>query len=97
VLIARQFWDAFVQNRLYGKVTFVHNCYLKLFQLELTATGQQLCGADGRPYDAILVDEAQDMNGVTMAVLLAQNCTQLWAGGETHSAPRSRKDAAAAV
>jgi superfamily I DNA/RNA helicase len=77
VVIAWQFWDAFVQNRLYCRVTFVHNCYLKLYQLELAATGQQLRDGAGRPYDAILVDEAQDMNDVTMALLLAQRCTQL--------------------
>jgi hypothetical protein len=89
VLIAQQFWDAFVQNRLYGRVTFVHNSYLKPFQLEAVAEGLQLCDAQGRPYDAILVDEARDMNGVTMALLLAQRCTQLWAGGEGGLAPRS--------
>jgi superfamily I DNA/RNA helicase len=86
VAIAQQFWDALVANSLVGRVTFTHNCYLKMFELEVAAKKLQLCDDKGQCYDVILVDEAQDMNGVTMNLLLTQWCGQLWAGGEATGA-----------
>lgn len=78
--MVQQFWDALAANTLRGSVSFTHNTYLKLFVLEVVATGAQLKDDNGRPYDAMLIDEGQDMNGVTKQLLLSQRCHQVWVG-----------------
>lgn len=78
--ITQQFWDRLVANSLQGTVSFTHNVYLKMFAMEVAANNVQLRNASGRSYDVILIDEAQDMNGVTSQILLSQECTRVLVG-----------------
>ena len=57
---------------LQSKVPMVHDGYLKMFQLE----------APRLWYDMILLDEAQDTNPVTQALVEAQNGRRIYVGDE---------------
>lgn len=56
-----------------GRLRFEHDYYLKLFQL----TGPVL------PYDVLMVDEAQDLNPVTLAIVTQQRHAQILAVGDS--------------
>lgn len=66
--VARQIWEDLISPT--GKFRFVHDVYLKLWQL----TNPRL------PFDYILFDEAQDADPVISAIVDAQNVQRMWVG-----------------
>jgi superfamily I DNA/RNA helicase len=79
VEVAQQMWDAVVDNTC-SPMKFSHNCYLKQFSDELVDTHGILRNWRGRPYAIILIDEAQDVNAVTLQFLLSQPCLVVLVG-----------------
>lgn len=67
---ARNIWTQMADLR--QPMPMIHDGYLKLFQLEQPEL----------PYDVILLDEAQDTNPVTQALVWAQHARQAYVGDE---------------
>lgn len=72
VELATRLWALSVDEDR-ADVPMTHDHYLKLWQL----SGATL------PVDFILVDEAQDLNPVTLAIVTAHRCQRIWVG-DTH-------------
>ncbi|KAK9828553.1 hypothetical protein WJX72_000718 [[Myrmecia] bisecta] len=58
-------------------IQFTHNTYLKLFVLTQPELKHPYTH---RPYDVILVDEAQDLNPITFQMIDRQPCTKIYVG-----------------
>ncbi len=56
-----------------GKIQAIHDFYLKMFQLNNKAL-------NSLNYDLILVDEAQDISDVMIAIVESQNCSKIYVG-----------------
>jgi hypothetical protein len=54
--VARFTWNRLIAP---GPGEVPHNCYLKLFVMDVVRNGTVLRSRGGRPFDVILVDEAQ--------------------------------------
>lgn len=72
--LARRAWEDLMAPA--GQLKFTHDAYLKAWGL----TGPQLDA------DAVMLDEAQDANGVILGVVLAQRAAQLVAVGDRNQA-----------
>lgn len=80
VLVAQQLWDMLVAGTTGYGTKFTHNMYLKMFSDDLVQSGGVITNWQGRPYDVILIDEAQDVNPVTLQMLMAQPCLKVLVG-----------------
>lgn len=83
---ARVVWKAMMNLESGGgapRLPMSHDGYLKLFQLNSSDLAKQ--------YDIILLDEAQDSNPVTAAVVLGQACTRVLVGDSHQSIYGFRK------
>jgi len=80
VTFARRLWARMRDPA--GEVPLEHDAYLKMWQLQ----GARLPGGAGVLY----VDEAQDANPVTLAILQAQRCPTVWVGDPWQSIYRFR-------
>jgi hypothetical protein len=81
VALARELW-ARIRDPA-GEVPLEHNAYLKMWHLE---------GARLPAWAAVLyVDEAQDANPVTLAILQAQRRPTVWVGDPWQSIYRNRR------
>lgn len=83
------------------KLVVPHNFYLKLFVMEAVAQGTQLLHfADQLPWDVIIIDEAQDMNPVTLQVSVPvtsvsyQRCTNAAASAAAGCCPPAESSVA---
>lgn len=56
-----------------GKIDAIHDFYLKMFYLNKRVSSNL-------PYDLILVDEAQDISDVMIAIVESQNCKRVYVG-----------------
>lgn len=65
---AQDMWDDL--NRAKGRIKFDHNHYLKMWQLQKPVINS----------DFILFDEAQDANGVMLAIVQSQTCQKIFVG-----------------
>ncbi len=65
---ARKMWKDL--NQPHGKIKFSHNNYLKMWQLQNPKIES----------DFILFDEAQDANGVMLAIVQNQKCQRIYVG-----------------
>jgi superfamily I DNA/RNA helicase len=72
-------WEAIVDNTC-RPMRFTHNCYLKQFSDALVDSSGILRNWRGEPYIMILIDEAQDVNPVTLQMLLSQPCMRVLVG-----------------
>jgi hypothetical protein len=71
VQVAQELWQCYVSGAFptrHGE-TFTFNMYLKMFAMDLVNGRGTLRNG---PYDVILVDEAQDINPVTLQMLMSQ-------------------------
>jgi superfamily I DNA/RNA helicase len=68
-------WDAIVDGSC-SPMKFSHNCYLK----QSSDTRGILRNWRYQPYAIILIDEAQDVNAVTLQFLLSQPCLVVLVG-----------------
>ena len=71
--MARYTWDQLIAPE---QLEVPHNCYLKLFVMDMQRTRKVLRSTSGRPYDVILVDEAQARrDGVVACTVVGQSAT----------------------
>jgi F-box protein 18 (helicase) len=79
VEVAQQMWEA-IANNTCKPLKFSHNTYLKQFSDALVDRHGILRNWRGQPYQVILMDEAQDINKVTLQMLLSQPCLRVLVG-----------------
>lgn len=79
VEVAQQMWQAILDSSC-RPLKFSHNTYLKQFSDALADNQGILRNWRGQPYQIILIDEAQDVNPVTLQMLLSQPCLRVLVG-----------------
>jgi len=80
VRLARALW-AEMSDPHQSDVSITHNGYLKLFAM---SGAQMLSKKTGRPFDLIMVDEAQDLNKVTLQMIRNQQTGVKLLVGDPH-------------
>ncbi|WIA33571.1 hypothetical protein OEZ86_006695 [Tetradesmus obliquus] len=79
VEVAQQMWQAIMDSSC-RPLKFSHNTYLKQFSDSLVDNQGILRNWRGQRYQIILIDEAQDVNLVTLQMLLSQPCLRVLVG-----------------
>lgn len=80
VMLAKALWSA-MSDPFKSDVSITHNGYLKLFAM---SGGQMLNPMTGNPFDLIMVDEAQDLNKVTLQKIRNQRTGAKILVGDPH-------------